>query len=236
MSPASRGRSAPGASGRRSSPDAATKRSTRWRPGRSSTRSGGRLVTRAKPWIEAHALPVGIENHKDWLGPELAGWLKRLDSPYVGACLDFGNNVALLEDPMETVEALAPHVVTTHLKDMAVTIDEDGFLLSEVPLGTGLLPLGRMIEAVRRVRPDVHLCLEMLTRDPLDVPYKQDRYWVTRGPRDEKAVERFVTDVLGKAWTRPLPATRGLPLEAAVRAEDENIRLCVTHAKDVLKL
>ena len=191
---------------------------------------------RIKPAIEKHELLVGIENHKDWLGAELAAWLSALDSPYIGACVDFGNNLSLLEDPMSTVEALAPHVVSTHLKDMAVGVDEDGFLLSEVPLGTGVLPLAAMIAALRHVRPDVHLCLEMLTRDPLDVPYKRDRYWVTRDLKDERAVERFASDVLSKAWSQPLPVITDLTPEAAVAAEDENVRLCARHAKDVLKL
>ena len=211
MSPASRGRSAPGASGRRSSSDAATKRSTRWRTGRSSTRQWRTALTRAKPWIEAHALPVGIENHKDWLGPELAGWLKRLDSPYVGACLDFGNNVALLEDPMEIVEALAPLVVTTHLKDMAVTIDEDGLRA----VGGAARHGDAAARPDDRSGPPRAAGRALLPRDDharsaATSPTSSDRYWVTRGPRDEKAVERFVTDVLGKAWTRPLPATSGL--------------------------
>jgi sugar phosphate isomerase/epimerase len=194
------------------------------------------VFPRLKPLIEKHELLVGIENHKDWLAPELADWLTSLDSPYIGACVDFGNNLSLLEDPMSTVEALAPHAVTTHLKDMAVCIDEDGFHLSEVPLGTGLLPLERMVSTLRQARPDVHLCLEMLTRDPLGVPYKRDRYWDTREGRDEQALERFVADVLSKAWTSPLPSVSDLTWEEAVAVEDENVRLCACHAKDVLEL
>ena len=38
---------------------------------------------------------------------------------------------------MEVVEALAPRAFTTHFKDMALEEYEQGFLLSEVPLGTG---------------------------------------------------------------------------------------------------
>ncbi len=92
--------------------------------------------------------------------------------------MDFGNNLALLEDPDETIALLAPFAVTTHLKDMAVRRTADGFELSEVPLGQGILPLGRYVAAVRRARPDARLCLEMITRDPLSVPYRTDRYWV----------------------------------------------------------
>ena len=73
---------------------------------------------------------------------------------------------------------LAPYAVTTHLKDMAVRAAPIGFELSEVPLGQGLLPLERYIAALRRARPTARLCLEMITRDPLQVPYRTDAYWV----------------------------------------------------------
>jgi sugar phosphate isomerase/epimerase len=119
-------------------------------------------LLRMRPEFERHAFHVGIENHKDWLAPELVALLRDLDSRYVGACVDFGNNLSLLEDPDETLALLAPVAVTTHLKDMAVRRTADGFELSEVPLGQGILPLARYVDAVRRARPEAALCLEMI--------------------------------------------------------------------------
>jgi sugar phosphate isomerase/epimerase len=185
------------------------------------------------PAIDRERLQVGIENHKDWLAVELAGILRGIGSEYLGACVDFGNNLSLLEDPMATVEALAPYAVTTHLKDMAVRVDGEGFELSEVPLGEGVLPVPRMIETIRRARPDVHFCLEMITRDPLAVPYKRDAYWVAFETKDAPAVAAFERGILAKA-RRDLPRTSGLTAEAAVALED--VRRCAVHAKDVLKL
>ena len=123
-----------------------------------------------KPVIEEHPVVVGLENHKDHTSLEMAELLHMLDSRRIGVCFDFGNNISLLEDPRQTLETLAPFVVTTHLKDMAVKPTADGFELSEVPLGEGLLPLADMIATLRKHRPDVPMCLEMLTRDPLQVP------------------------------------------------------------------
>ncbi len=97
-------------------------------------------LPRAKGFLERQRLAVGIENHKDWRTEELVALIRSVDSPWFGACVDFGNNVSFLEDPLETVTALAPYAVTTHLKDMAVRPYERGFELSEVPLGTGHLP------------------------------------------------------------------------------------------------
>jgi len=188
--------------------------------------------------FDRHALAIGIENHKDWLAPELADLVRAIDSPHVGVCLDFGNNLAMLEDPDETIEVLAPLAVTTHVKDMAVRPTDDGFALSEVPLGQGLLPLERYVAAVRRARPDTPFCLEMITRDPLPVPYRTDRYWVAfdGAARDASRLAAFEARVLSRAWEQPLPRISGLSAAAQVAAEDDNVRASVAYARDVLNL
>ena len=62
----------------------------------------------AAPVVARHGVRLAVENHKDWRADELVALLKRLGSDHVGVCLDTGNSIALLEDPMEVVEALAP--------------------------------------------------------------------------------------------------------------------------------
>jgi len=186
--------------------------------------------------FDASPIIVGIENHKDWHAQELVELLTLVGSPKMGACVDFGNNISLLESPLDTVKALAPYAVTTHLKDMAVKPTAEGFGLSEVPLGEGFLPLAEIIATLRAQRPDVPMCLEMITRDPLPVPYKTDRYWVAIDRPSPDVLTRFEQEVLGKAWTRDLPAITGLPPEAQVAAEDENVRRSVDYARRTLKL
>jgi 3-oxoisoapionate decarboxylase len=188
--------------------------------------------------IERHRLRVGIENHKDWLTPELVELLRHLDSPYIGACVDFGNNVAMLEDPLDTVQALAPFAVTTHLKDMAVRETSDGFELSEVPLGRGFLPLARLLDVLRRAQPEIRFVLEMITRDPLPVPYRTDRYWIAfeDEARAPERVRRFEQSVLARATKAPLPRTTGLSPEQQLAAEDDNVAVSVRFARDELGL
>lgn len=189
-----------------------------------------------RPILERQAIRVGIENHKDFSGPELADLLTALDSPSLGACIDFGNNIALLEDPLATIRTLAPFAVTTHLKDMAVRRYADGFELSEVPLGTGLVPLAQAVQVVRDARPDARLCLEMITRDPLKVPYLTERYWVAMDRPAPAALAGFERDVLDRARAGPLPRISPLPPADQLAAEDENLRESVKYAKDVLNL
>ena len=195
-----------------------------------------KALPRAAGWLEREGLQAGIENHKDYLGIELAELLRSVGSPHLGACVDFGNNLALLEDPLATVEALAPFAVTTHLKDMAVRPCEGGFELSEVPLGQGILPLARMVDTLQKARPDVDFCLEMITRDPLRVPYLEDGYWVTHAGRDRAREEAFRAAVLAKARAEPLPRITGLTPERMLAAEDDNVRACVAYARGTLGL
>lgn len=136
-------------------------------------------LERAEPILAKHNVSLGFENHKDWRAEEHVGLLKHLDSEFVGVTFDFGNNIALLEDPYEVAEALSPHIVSTHMKDMAVAEYEEGFLLSEVPLGSGILDLNRLIKICRKNNPDVRFNLEMITRDPLEVPVLTNSYWTT---------------------------------------------------------
>ena len=189
-----------------------------------------------KPVIERYPVRVGIENHKDFTAPELAELLGRLDSAHIGACVDFGNNVSLLEDPLATIRVLAPFAVTTHLKDMAVRPSADGFELSEVPLGEGMVPLAEAIASIRAARPEARFCLEMITRDPLSVPYKTDKYWTAVDRPAPAALARFEREVLGRAWTTPLPRISHLAPAAQLEAEDENVRRSVRYAKETLGL
>ncbi len=112
-------------------------------------------------------MPIAIENHKDWTLDDMSALLKAKSSEFLGVCLDTGNNVALLDDPMAVVEGLAPYAISTHFKDIAVEPYADGFLLSEVPLGEGMLDLPRIAATLAKARPATRLSVEMITRNPL---------------------------------------------------------------------
>jgi len=142
-------------------------------------RQAERTLALVEPVARRHRLKIAIENHKDHTTEELVGLMQGLASEWVGVQVDTGNNIALLEEPHGVVEALAPFAFSMHLKDMAVQQAPDGFLLSEVPLGTGMLDLGRMVAAVRKANPAIVINLEMATRDPLRIPCLTDRYFVS---------------------------------------------------------
>ena len=194
------------------------------------------VLPRAKGALERHKLVVGIENHRDWTTQELIELIRSVGSPYLGVCFDFGNNIALLEHPLDTAKALAPYVVTTHLKDIGLRPYDRGFELSEVPLGTGICPLAEMIGVLRAARTDVPFCLEMITRDPQKVPYRDDSYWTCLGGRDAARVAAFESGVLAHAPAADLPLVSSLALEAMKALEYENVRRSTAFARETLHL
>jgi 3-oxoisoapionate decarboxylase len=184
--------------------------------------------------VAQHGVRLAVENHKDWRTDELLRILKQVGNDHVGICLDTGNSIALLEDPMEVVEALAPRAFTTHFKDMGLEEYKEGFLLSEVPLGTGVLDLTRVVRLVRASRPEIRLNLEMITRDPLKVPCLTGGYWATFPDLPGKDVARALSFVRGHPPAHPLPRISQLPRDEQLRAEEDNVRRCLAFARDRL--
>jgi sugar phosphate isomerase/epimerase len=182
--------------------------------------------------VEKHRVPLAIENHKDWTAAEMAALMKAKSSRWLGVCLDTGNNIALLDDPMNTVETLAPFAISSHIKDMGVASYPEGFLLSEMPLGDGLLDMRRIVDTIRRARPETRLTLEMITRDPLKVPCLTDAYWATFPQRNGLYLAR----TLRMRSDRPLPVVSGLAREAQLRLEEDNVRRSLAYAHASLDL
>jgi sugar phosphate isomerase/epimerase len=195
-----------------------------------------RQIAAAVPVVEKHRMPLGIENHKDWRLDEQLALLKQYSSEYLGVTLDTNNNLSLLDDPMGTIEQLAPYTVTVHLKDTAFQEYEHGFLLSEVPLGEGMLDMKRVVETIRRARPDVHLSLEMITRDPLEIPCLTDKYWATFDDVNGLALARMLSLVRAHKPRAPLPRITGLTPEARLALEMDLVERSIVYARDHLGL
>jgi sugar phosphate isomerase/epimerase len=183
----------------------------------------------AEPIVAREGIRLAIENHKDYRAEELVDIVRKLDNRHVGVCVDFGNSIALLEDPMQVVEALAPFAFTTHVKDMAVEEYDRGFLLSEVPLGEGFLDLRRMIETLRRRRADIRFNLEMITREPLQVPCLDAKYWASSEGLSGKSLAQALSLVRCHKPQQPLPRIRGLTKDQQLALEEKNVKKCLNY-------
>jgi sugar phosphate isomerase/epimerase len=195
-----------------------------WRAHVSESR---RSLAAALPLLDKYKIPLGLENHKDWTADELLALLKQFPSEYLGVCLDFGNNISLLDSPMETIEKLAPYAVSTHLKDMAVAPYAEGILLSEVILGTGHIDLLRAVRLIRKAKPGTRMTLEMITRDPLKIPLLTDSYWTTLPDKSALELARTLRFVNEHNAEGKLPAIGRLSRAELRGQEDQNVMDCL---------
>ena len=190
--------------------------------------------------LAKYKVRLGLENHKGWRAAEQAAWMKRVSSEWVGVHYDFGNNLALCETPMQSLELLKPYTFACHIKDMAVEPYEDGFLLSEVPLGEGLLDIPAMVKSMQAKDANMPFSLEMITRDPLKIPIFTDRYWVTfddtYSPLPGRELAKMFDLVRKNKPKSPLPRTSGLSDEAQLKLEDSCMQRSIAYARQSLKL
>lgn len=186
----------------------------------------------AEPIMRKHQMKLAVENHKDWRVAEFLQILKTIDSEWIGVTLDTGNNISLLEDPMEVVRKLAPYAFTVHLKDMAVEEYEDGFLMSEINLGEGFLNIEGMIAEIRKNNPDIRFNLEMITRDPLKIPCLTEKYWATFDTISASELAAFLKKIKEHKSEKGLPILSDKSVDQQLALEIENNKTSVVYAKE----
>jgi hypothetical protein len=117
---------------------------------------------------------------------------------------------------------------------MGIEEYENGFLLSEVPFGEGFLDLKRMVQTVRRSQPNTRFTLEMITRDPLEIPVFTERYWPTFAGLPGRDLAMMLVTVKNNKPAKPLPRISHLSPEEQLQTEEDNVRKCIAYAADVL--
>jgi sugar phosphate isomerase/epimerase len=180
-------------------------------------------IQRAEPIVRKYNMKLAVENHKDWRAPELVAVMKQLSSEWVGVTLDFGNSISLLEDPDDVVNQLLPYLFSTHVKDMGLAMANDGFLMSEVELGKGIIDLPKVFDQCRRQNPNVTLNLEMITRDPLMIPCLTDEYWATFPDVNGKELAKTLRLVRKSSKAEGLPVISKLANDERLEVEEKNI-------------
>jgi sugar phosphate isomerase/epimerase len=124
-------------------------------------------------------IKLALENHAgDMLGWELKGLIERAGPEYVGACIDSGNPVWVAEDPMVTLEHVAPYVVTSHVRDSAVAPHPKGAAVQWVAMGDGNVGIDAWVKRYQALCPQAPLSLEIITGGvPRVLNYFEDEYW-----------------------------------------------------------
>ncbi|WP_031499761.1 sugar phosphate isomerase/epimerase family protein [Bryobacter aggregatus] len=157
-------------------------------------------------------LKIAIEVHKDFQAWEHKIIIEQAGKDFVGTYLDTGNPVFTLEDPLLTLETLAPYVLTFHLRDSVVYNHPDGIAVQWVPLGEGTIDFKQIIARARQLlNPSVHIFIKPITgRAPAILPVYDDAWWA-----------RWYPKARAQEYARFLAiAKRGRPYEKTVVQED----------------
>jgi sugar phosphate isomerase/epimerase len=121
------------------------------------------MLKKLLPAAEDNGVVLAMENHIDLTADEMVDLISTIDSPWLGVCLDTGNNLRLHEDPLVVAAKLAPLAQATHVKDIGVRPgDPKEFAFwPSVPLGKGLVDIGRVVELLRKAEYKGLLAIEV---------------------------------------------------------------------------
>ena len=122
---------------------------------------------------------IALENHAgDMQAREILTIIQESGPEFVGSCLDTGNPLWVMENPLVTMEVLGPHVLTTHIRDSVVFDHPRGAAVQWVALGDGNVDLAQLVSQHRQVCPNAAMNLEIITGRPPDVlPYREQPFW-----------------------------------------------------------
>lgn len=205
-----------GSTGRRYSSFASIEEFNAWKA------EANAIVLKCLPIAERIGVKLALENHKDRLVDEHVEFIRSTSSEYLGALVDPGNNLSMLEQPEETCTKLAPYVISTSMKDMGVAPYEEGFLLSEVRFGTGVTDQKALWEILKAGNPNLNCLQEIITRDPLKVPCLTASYWASLPEHRAQDLAKHMEWV--RANASELPYVSGLSPSDLLQAEEDNNR------------
>ena len=132
--------------------------------------------------VRSEALDLGvkiaIENHGDLQAWEMRNLIEEAGKDFVGSCLDTGNAVSVIENPLVTLDILGPYVLMTHIRDSAVFENPRGAVMQWTALGDGCVDLPLFFDRFRQICPKATVNLEILTGNmPRLLPYLEPEFW-----------------------------------------------------------
>ena len=185
----------------------------RWDAQRAATLD---VLRRLAPRLRDIGLRVALETHADLTADELFTLVEQLGPEVAGVTLDTGNLVMRLDDPVLTAERLAPHVLSTHIKDAVLAFTPRGLCWQARPIGSGGLPMPDLLAPLIRANPDLNLSIELHPRT-YDLPIF-DPSWLAFFPALRPEALAAVVRLAGECERRYAEGTLTCAASEAVEA------------------
>lgn len=170
-------------------------------------------------------LKIAIENHAgDMQGRELKTLIEGAGKDFVGACLDSGNPLWVLEDPHVTLETLAPYVLTSHVRDTAVWRIPEGAAVQWVRMGDGNIGIDTYVNRYLELCPGKALTLEIIVTGVRKFAYFDPKFWDAYVNVPASNFARFVS-LVDKG--KPRPDSPAVPKEQVAQRQKEDLEASV---------
>lgn len=208
--------------------------------GSSEDRAGGlerhmesltKVLRNSKAKAQDAGIMIAIENHAgDMQGWELKQVIEAAGKDFVGACLDSGNPCWTLENPHDTLDALAPYVLTSHIRDSAIWKTDEGAAVSWVRMGDGNVDIDSYVRKYAERCAGKALSMECIVTGPRMFKYRDAKFWENYRDVPAWRFQNFANVAeKGKPFTIP-PVEKG----GGAQREREDLEASMAHVKMVL--
>jgi len=162
---------------------------------------------------------IAVENHAgDMQAAELKGLVERAGPEFVGVNFDSGNACWTLEDPVRALEMLAPHVVTTSLRDAMIWRTPAGVAVQWTAMGEGCSDLPAFFDLFDKTCPGVTVHIETISGFAKTFPIHDRGFW--KAFPDAKAAD-FAAFMALADKGRPIEPFQPPPGADRARAEQD---------------
>jgi sugar phosphate isomerase/epimerase len=126
--------------------------------------------------IKTRAQDAGIkfafENHAgDTRSEEVLELIEAAGTDWCGVMLDPGNAVWAMEDPMEQLQKLGPHVLCTSVRDYTVWTSEDGAMFQWTAIGEGQMDVPAYTQRFKELCPGIPFFVETISNEARPIPF-----------------------------------------------------------------
>lgn len=162
------------------------------------------VLRRVRTRVLDAGLKLAIENHAgDMQARELKDLVEQAGTDVAGVCLDSGNPLWAMEDPHQTLETLAPYVLTSHVRDGVVWNTPEGAAVVWTRMGEGSVGIDEYILRFAQLCRGRAMSLEVIVSDePRILPYRTPRFWDAYASMPASDLVRFQA-LAGRGSPRP---------------------------------
>jgi len=119
-----------------------------------------------------HGVKFAFENHAgDTRSEEVLSLIEAVGTDLCGVMLDPGNALWAMEDPMEQLERLGPHVLCSSVRDYMVWPSEQGAIFQWTAIGEGLMDVPAYVKTFKKLCPGVPLFVETISNQARPIPF-----------------------------------------------------------------